>query len=138
MNPNEVNLRQLSIDMDIELLRKRKTSGEHYTRRPPIKQYIKKSLQWPFDDLLGRALIRDRRHSDYVPSEELVYHLRQTKSDNSDGRFIQLYNILRDRVEAACPRASRHVGEKTYEDARLAEIRDATVNHVTELMCTDR
>lgn len=124
--------------MNIEPLRKRKVSGEVYTRRTPTIQYIEKSLHWPFDDLLDRASIRDRRHSDYVPSEVLVYYLRQTKSDNSDGRFIRLYDILRDRVEAACPRASRHIGEKTYEDARLSEIRDATVNHVTELMFTDR
>ena len=124
--------------MSIEPLRKRKTSGELYTRRSPTKQYIEKSLAWSLEDLLDRASIRDRRHSDYVPSEVLVYHLRQTKSDNSDGRFIQLYDILRDRVEAACPRANRHVGEKVHEDARLSEIRDATVNHVTELMFTDR
>lgn len=124
--------------MDIEPLRKRKTSGELYKRRSPTRQYIEKSLQWPFDDLLDRASIRDRRRSDYVPSEVLVYHLRQTKSDNSDGRFSRLYNILRDRVEAACPRASRNVGDKVHEDARLAEILDATVDHVTELMFSDR
>lgn len=125
-------------EMRIEPLRKRKTSGELYTRRSPTTQFIEKSLQWPFDKLVERASIRDRRHSDYVPSEALVFYLRQTKSDNSDGRFIQLYNILRDRVEAACPRPNRHVGEKIHEDARLSEIRDATVNHVTELMFIDR
>lgn len=119
-------------------LKKRKTDGELYTRRSPTMQYIEKSLQWPFDELLDHASIRDRRHNDYVPSEVLVYYLRQTKSDNSDGRFIRLYDILRDRVEAACPRANRNFGEEIHEDARLSEIRDATVNHVTELMFTDR
>ncbi len=124
--------------MDIEPLRKRKTSGEIYTRRPLITEFIERSLQWPFEDLLERASIRDRRHSDYVPSEVLVCHLRRTKSDNSDGRFIDLYNILRDRIEAACPRPDRHVGETIHTNSRLAEIRDATVDHVTELMFTDR
>ena len=124
--------------MTIEPLRKRKTSGELYTRRSPTIQYIQKCFDWSFDDLLDHASIRDRRRSNYVPSEVLVYHLRQTKSDNSDGRFIQLYNILRDRIEAACPRPNRHAGEKIHEDARLSEIRDATVNHVTELMFIDR
>jgi hypothetical protein len=124
--------------MNIEPLRKRKTTGELYARRSPTLQYIERSFQWPFSDLLDRAPIRDRRQSNYVPSEVIVYHLRQTKSNNSDGRFIQLYNILRDRIEAACPRPNRHAGEKIHEDARLSEIRDATVNHVTELMFTDR
>lgn len=73
-----------------------------------------------------------------MPSEVLVYHLRQTKSNNSDGRFITLYNILRDRIETACPRPNRQVAEKVYEDARTAEIRDATVDLITELMFTDR
>lgn len=125
--------------MRIDPLRKRrKDTGEIYTRRPAVSDFIAQSLVWPFNDLLEQAAIQDRRHNDYVPSEVLVYHLRQTKSDNSDGRFVALYNILRDRVEAACPRPNRHVGDKIYEDARITEIRDATVEHVTELMFTDR
>ena len=125
-------------EMLISPLRKRKTTGELYTRRSPTTQFIESSLQWPFDELVHRASIRARRHSNYVPSEVLVYHLRQTKSDNSDGRFIKLYNILRARIEAACPLPNRRAGEKIHEDARLSEIRDATINHVTELMFTDR
>ncbi|MFZ7093635.1 RNA polymerase sigma factor [Primorskyibacter sp. 2E233] len=124
--------------MSIEPLRKRKISGEFYTRRPLIIEYIEMSLTWSFEELMDSAAIRDRRHSQYVPSEVLMFYLRQTKSDNADGRFIRLYDILRDRVEAACPRASRQVGDKIHEDARLAEIRDATVDHVTEMMFTDR
>lgn len=63
--------------MHIDPLRKRNDSGEIYTRRPPVTELIKKSLQWPFEDLLDRAAIRHRHHSDYVPSEVLVYHLRR-------------------------------------------------------------
>jgi hypothetical protein len=122
----------------IEPLRKRKIGGDLYTRRSPIIGLIATSLTWSFDYLLGRAAIRDRRNDEYVPSEILVYHLRQTKSDNTDGRFVALYNILRDRVEAACPRPNRHVGDQVHEDARIAEIRDATIDHVTELMFKDR
>lgn len=124
--------------MSLEPLRKRKITGQLYTRRPLIIEFFETSLSWSFEELMDRAEIRDRRHSQYVPSEVLVCYLRQTKSGNSDGRFIRLYDILRYRIEAACPRASRHIGEKVHEDARLAEIRDATVDHVTELMFTDR
>lgn len=125
-------------EIRIEPLRKRMISGELYTRRSPIIDLIATSLAWPFDDLLYRAAIRDRRNDEYVPSEVLLYHLRQTKSDNSDGRFAALYSILRDRIQAACPRPNRQVAETVYEDARTAEIRDATVEYVTELMFTDR
>ena len=96
------------------------------------------SFGWSFHKLIDRATERDRRQSRYVPSEVLVYHLRQTKSDNSDGRFVQLYDILRDRIEAACPRPNRNIGDTVHEDVRIAEIRDATLDHVTELMFKDR
>lgn len=126
------------LEMRIEPLLKRRISGELYARRSPIIDLIATSLTWSFDDLLDRAAIRDRRNDKYVPSEVLVYHMRQTKPDNSDGRFVSLYNILRDRIEAACPRPSRQIADKVYEDARTAEIRDATINHITELMFIDR
>lgn len=122
----------------IEPLRKHKSTGEPYTRRSPIIDFIARSLAWPFENLLQRAAGRDRRSSDYVPSEVLVYHLRHMKAENSDDRFVALYNILRDRIEAACPRANRQVADKICEDARIAEIRDATTDYVTELMFTDR
>ncbi|WP_298820430.1 hypothetical protein [uncultured Roseibium sp.] len=125
-------------EIRIEPLRKYTTSGELYTRRSLIIDLIIKTLSWSFDDFLERANIRDRRNDEYLPSEVLLYYLRQTKSDNADGRFVALYNILRDRIEAACPRPNRQVDVKVYEDARTAEIRDATVDHITELIFIDR
>jgi len=124
--------------MSIEPLRKRTGEGKLYTRRDETVAFIKSSLEWPFEELLKKAAIRDRRHADYVPSEVLIYHLRQTKSDNSDGRFVELYNILHDRVEVACPRPNSRRGDKELEDARIAEIRDTTIEHVTELMFEDQ
>jgi hypothetical protein len=125
-------------ELCIEPLRKHKSTGERYTRRSPIIDFIERSRAWPFADLLQRAAIRDRRGSDYVPSEVLVYYLRSTKADNSDSRFVAIYNILRDRIQAACPRPNRQIAERTFEDARIAEIRDTTIDYVTELMLTDR
>jgi len=124
--------------MCIEPLRKRTGEGKLYTRRDDTVASIKLSLEWAFDELLDKAAIRDRRHTSYIPSEVLLYHLRQTKSDNADGRFVALYNILLDRVEAACPRPNRRRGDKELEDARIAEIRDKAIEHVTELMFEDR
>ena len=110
-------------ELCIEPLRKHKSTGERYTRRSPIIDFIERSRAWPLADLLQRAAIRDRRGSDYVPSEVLVYYLRSTKADNSDSRFVAIYNILRDRIQAACPRPNRQIAERTFEDARIAEIR---------------
>lgn len=107
--------------MQIEPLRKRTVEGELYTRRPETVGFIKVSLEWPFDELLERSANRDRRHAEYIPSEVLLYYLRQTKSDNSDGRFVALYNILLDRVEAACPRPNSRRGDKEYEDITISK-----------------
>ena len=100
-------------------------------------EFIRVSQEWPLDILLDKASVRDRRHNDYVPSEVLLYHLRQTKSDNADGRFVALYNVILDRVEAACPRPNSRRGDKEYEDFRVAEIRDKTIEQVTELIFED-
>ena len=124
--------------MGIEPLRKQKSDGATYKRPESVVAFIRTSLSWSFDQLLEHASVLDQRNSDYVPSEVLVYHLRQTKSDNSDGRFVALYNALQGRIEAACPRADRTIGNQQFENARLSEIRDAIVEHVTELMFTDR
>eukprot|EP00521_Asterionellopsis_glacialis_P005600 CAMPEP_0195270354 /NCGR_PEP_ID=MMETSP0706-20130129/14302_1 /TAXON_ID=33640 /ORGANISM="Asterionellopsis glacialis, Strain CCMP134" /LENGTH=117 /DNA_ID=CAMNT_0040325613 /DNA_START=69 /DNA_END=418 /DNA_ORIENTATION=+ len=117
--------------MCIEPLRKRTVSGKLYTRRDEISAFIRLSLDWPFDELLDKAAMRDRRHADYVPSEVLLYHLRQTKADNADGRFVALYDILLDRIEAACPRPNSRRGDKDVEDFRVAEIRDKIIERVT-------
>lgn len=122
----------------IEPLQKHKGTGERYTRRTPISEFIARSLALTFEELLDRAAVRDRRDSEYVPSEVLVYHLRRTKNDNYEDRFVALYDILRDRILAACPRPNRQVADRIFEDARIAEIRDATIDYVTELMLTDR
>lgn len=124
--------------MHIEPLRKRTRDGDLYTRREEIVVFIRRSLKWSFDDLMEKASVRNRRHSDYVPSEVLLYRLRQTKSDNADGRFVSLYNVLIDRVEAACPKPNSRRGEQEYEDFRIAEIRDATMEKVIELILKDR
>lgn len=124
--------------MRIEPLRKRTANGELYTRRDEIVAFIRLSQEWPFNELLDKAAMRDRRHADYVPSKVLLYHLRQTKTDNADGRFMALYNILLDRIEAACPRPNSRRGDKDVEDFRVAEIRDKIIERVTELMFEDR
>lgn len=124
--------------MSIQPLRKRTKDGKLYTRREAVVGVIQKSLEWGFEDLLERASIRSRWHADYVPSEVLLYHLRQTKSDNTDGRFQALYNVLIDRLEAAGPRAISRKGDHEYEDASVAEIRDAITEKVIELILMDR
>ena len=124
--------------MAIEPLRKQKQDGTLYKRPKKIEDFLEASAAWPFDQLMENGGIRDRRNPDYVPTEVLLYHLRQTKSDNSDARFLALYNLIQDRIEAACPRPNFQRGEREFENAKLAEIRDLIVEYVVDLIFTDR
>lgn len=122
----------------IEPLRKTTMDGVVYHRPPEIERFIERTLDRPFDELIDRALIKDRRHADYVPSEVLMYHLRTTRRDNSDARFEILYSIVKGRIEHACPRPNRHVGDTELEIARIAELRDLIVERVVDLILEDR
>lgn len=118
-------------------LRKLK-NGTPYVRSPEVFAAIQQSFTWTFDELVKRAAITDRRNGSYVPSEVLMYRLRATKQDNSDRHFLALYDIVKGRLEAACPRATTSEGKIEFENVKLADIRDRLVAHVMDLVLTDR
>jgi DNA-directed RNA polymerase specialized sigma24 family protein len=119
-------------------LRKRRSDGTLYTRRPLIERHIHDLSNLSQDEFVRRAAIRDRRHADYVPSEVVMYRLRATKQDNHSRMFEQLYRIIRDRIVSACPRTtSMRKGEPT-EAISLVELRDKVVDQVIELIVLDR
>ena len=124
--------------MLIEPLRKMNDNGVLYTRSALITDFIEKASKWSFDEIIEFAKNKDNRSPGYIPSEVLIYFLRQTKTDNSDDRFLDLFNIVQERVRGACPRAFSKLGDKEIEDTRLAEIRDLILDHVTELIFSDR
>lgn len=121
----------------IDPLRKLK-DGVPLTRQPEVVAAIERTFTWTFEELLQHAAINDRRHALYVPSEALMYRLRATKKDNSDKRFLALYDIIKRRLEAACARATTSEGETVFENAKLADIRDRLVAHVVDLVLADR
>lgn len=124
--------------MELEPLRKRNGQGVLYKRRTPVIEAIIRGQNDSFETLLERARIRKRQHPDYVPSEALVYHIRRTKNEDSETRFLALLQIINKRVADSCRRPSRQVGNQLHEDADLAERREATVNHVMELILKDQ
>jgi len=121
----------------IEPLRKVKDDAP-YTRPPEVTAAIERSFTWTFDELVENAAITDRWNSSYVPSEVLMHRLRGTKKDNSDRRFLALYDIAMKRLEAACPRVVTSEGKTEFENAKFADIRDRLVAHVVDLILGDR
>ena len=61
---------------DIPPLRKVKKDGSSYVRQSPIQLRLPELLSLPLEEFADRALIKNRRDPDYIPSEILIHRLR--------------------------------------------------------------
>ena len=93
-----------------EPLRKHKPDGSLYTRQPYIEKSLEELGRLPRPELMARCEISNRRDSNYIPSECLMYFVRACRHDNSEAHFEALYKILRRRVIAALPRDEFRAG----------------------------
>lgn len=117
-------------------LRKRRLSGELYTRDPKIETLIGELAVLPRDALTARAGITRRSDPDYVPSECLVYFIRASRRDNNEAWFERLYRILIERVLRNLPRAESRDGKT--ESQKLGLIREKVYDRFVALLAKDR
>ena len=92
-------------------LRKRRPSGELYTRPRAIESMLEELASLSRDELLERARVSHSSDAAYIPSECLVYFVRASRMDNNDDWFERLYKILNARVLRRLPRAEGRIGE---------------------------
>lgn len=109
-----------------------------YTRRAETKALIHTCLELTFEELCDRAAISTRTHSDYIPSEVLVYLLRQTKTHNSDVQFGALYQLLEKRIKRVCPRSEVRLGDKEGAVSHLLEFQEFVLDDFAERVMCDR
>ncbi|PHR95803.1 MAG: hypothetical protein COA68_16825 [Oceanobacter sp.] len=119
-------------------LRKKTDEGVLYKRRTQTEALIRTCHQMTFDELCNRAEINGRKHPDYIPSEVLVYFLRQTKTHNSDAQFAALYQLLQKRIKRVCPREDVHLGTKDAAAAHLLDFQDFVLDDFAERVMCDR
>ena len=100
-------------------LTRRTGNGDRYTRPPNIEAAIDVALALDWPALQERAFIRDRRATDYLPSECLVHLIRQAHRERHDTIRDQLLAILLRalrghprRHAAGQPRAERRVCQR--------------------------
>jgi hypothetical protein len=117
-------------------LRKRRITGELYTRDPKIETLLRELGALSRDELLERAQISDRKDPKYVPSECLVYIIRASRLDNRETWFNRLYTVLSRRVLRAFPKAESKDGKT--ESLPLGKIREKAFGRFTDLLATDR
>jgi len=76
------------------------TNAKLYTRPPEIEAAADAVLGQDLATQRRRALIRDRHHSEYLPSECLVHLIREAKRRSDDPARDKLLRLLLTRCEA--------------------------------------
>lgn len=110
-----------------------KTTGKLYQRRSHVEALIEVIVALDRASAVKRLAIRDRKHSEYVPSEVLVHLLRETRQDNRSDHFEQLYRLLFNRIEGTLLSA---VADSQYRNAD--EIRMEIISHLAEQVTLDQ
>lgn len=121
-----------------EQLRKLSNDGVPLVRPPEIEQAINAVLEMSREELLVKAQITDWRHAEYIPSECLLYLLRQSKFDNSEKNFRALFTLLRGRVIRALPRVVGRAGGHDTEDGTALNAVEEVLFRFQEMLCLDR
>ena len=119
----------------IRALEKKKPDGELYTRVDTIETRIGVLERLSRDELLDLCAL-SKSHSDYVPSECLLYFVRASRSDNNDVWFERLYKILIQRVRRSLPRAESSDGETV--SLTLERVRDQVLERFVHMLAADR
>ncbi len=120
----------------ISPLQKHTVAGKPYVRLPETEAKILELASLSQDELITRCAIRQKDHSDYVPSECLLYFVRASRATRPDGYFEELYKLLIARVLHGLPREERLNGQQIILSASL--IRDEVRGQFEELLARDR
>jgi hypothetical protein len=88
------------------------------------------------DDLVIRCAIRQKDDSAYVPSECLLYFIRESQANRPDTHFEKLYKLLSERVLRCLPDGSSLNGRTT--SLTKSAIREKVFGHFVELLASDQ
>ncbi len=113
-------------------LTKHTGTGDRYTRPTNIEAVIDAALALDWPALQQRAVVRDRRSADYLPSEGLVHLIRKALRDRHGTIPDQLLAVLLGRCEATLA--------ATLPDGRIpnaAYVRDEALGRLGELFAED-
>jgi RNA polymerase sigma factor (sigma-70 family) len=119
-------------------LRKKTKEGELYKRTARTEALIQTCLELSFEEFANRAKIIARKQDGYIPSEVLVYFLRQTKTHDNDIQFGVLYQMLEKRIKRVCPRSDISLGEKGGAIAHLLDFQEFVLDDFIKRVVRDR
>jgi hypothetical protein len=115
-------------------LRKCDRDGKPYTRRPEIETKITKLALLSRDELIIQCAIRQKDDPCYVPSECLMYFVRECRTNRPDTYFQKLYKLLIERVLCRLPIAEN--GNKV--SLINGDIREKVFGNFVQMLTRDR
>ena len=113
-------------------LTKHTRNGDRYTRPANIEAVIDAALALEWPELQQHTFVRDRRSTDYLPSECLVHLIRKAHRDHRETIRDQLLAMLLRRCQATLA--------ATLPDDRVpnaAYVRDEVLGQLGELFAED-
>jgi hypothetical protein len=121
-------------------LRKRKSDGTLYQRRPDIELSLGELLQLSRSELASRCEINDLGNSAYLPPECLLHLIRTYRSNNSDRSFETIFRALRQRILARMPppEIAGRVEGKALASQRNLKIGEYVMDRFMGMLVKDR
>lgn len=120
----------------IEPLRKRDRNGTLYTRLPSVEEKLLEIGALTRDEIAARCDIQERESPKYVPSECLVYLLREHRSRPLDNCSERIFKTLMERVLHGLPQPETSDDEK--ERLTDGNVRDEGRYRFLEMLAKDR
>ena len=114
------------------LLNKVKKDGTLYLRREPIEALLDELVSLPTDILVEKCKFTDSKESGYIPSECLVYVIRESLRQNDETLCNTLLPILLERCRKIL---TNKVSNRQFSDA--IQLRREILGKFSELFATD-
>ncbi|MFJ6327839.1 MULTISPECIES: DNA-binding response regulator [unclassified Rhizobium] len=121
----------------VKPLTKRRSDGALYTRRSDIEEALAKLVKQSREEIIAALKIRDTSSPLYVKSECIVYLIRDTRYDNDESYFNDLYRELMRRLSAALPRVVDERADMP-ESVHAADARDRVRDTFVRKLIEDR
>lgn len=121
----------------VKPLTKRRSDGTLYTRRREVEEALERLTIQSREDIVTAVKTRDALSPLYVTSEAIVHLIRDTRNDNDESYFNELYRELMRRLSAALPRVPGESADSS-ENVHAANARDRVRDTFIKKLIEDR
>lgn len=120
----------------IRPLRKKTLGGTPYARDAAITAKLQEVLALPRSEIVERCALQERKDPAYIPSECLLYVVRNWEPDDDKGHFERIYKALIERVLRKLPAGESADGKGV--SLLKSRKREALFDRFVDLLAKDR